>query len=339
MVSIKDIARKCGVSNATVSKALNDAPDISVLTKKKIKAVADELGYFPNSNAKALKTSRTNTIGIIYSNRIGNGLKHSYFSSVIESFKQTVEKSGYDVIFIGSGGETERKLTWYEHCRHRNVDAVLIACADFYDSEISTVLRSDLPAVCIDFFSQRDYSVCSDNRQGMRDIIEYVYEMGHRKIGYIYGDTSLITTVRLDTFTETMKQLGIPVVIDYIKQGKYSDMESAERIVTEMLSLYEPPTCIVMPDDISAYGGMKAASGLGLRIPEDISFVGYDGTMISRITEPALTTVSQDTEEIGRKAAGLLLSRINGEEISEIRKHTLVETELIKGQTVERLTT
>ena len=328
MVSIKDIARRCGVSNATVSKALNNCSDISELTKKKVRAVADELGYFPNSNAKALKTNRTDTIGIIYNNRLGNGLKHSYFSAVIQGFKEAVEERGYDVIFIG-GGATGAGTTYYEHCRHRNVEGVLVACADFYDSQIGEVLRSDLPSVVIDFFSRREHSVCSDNRQGMRDILEYVYEMGHRKIGYIYGDT----------FTETMKQLGVPLVLDYIKQGKYSEAERSEELVSEMLSLYEPPTCILMPDDISAFGGIKAARKLGLRIPEDISFVGFDGVMMGQIIEPKLTTVLQNTTELGRRAADLLLSRIKGEEISELKKHTLIETSLIKGQTVARLTT
>ena len=94
-----------------------------------------------------------------------------------------------------------------------------------------------------------------------------------------------------------------------------------------------------MPDDISAFGGIKAALKRGLRIPDDISFVGFDGVMMGQIIEPKLTTVSQNTAELGRRAADLLISRIKGEEISELKKHTLIETALIKGQTVARLTT
>ncbi len=339
MVSIKDIARRCGVSVATVSKALNDCSDISILTKKKVRAVADELGYFPNANAKALKTSKTSTIGIIYNDRLGKGLNHAYFSAVLESFRCTVEANGYDILFIGKGNPDKKMLTYYEHCKHRNVDGVLIACTDFYDSEISRLFRSNLPVVAIDFFSTRDYSVCSDNRQGMRDIIEYVYDMGHRKIAYIYGDTSLITTVRLDSFTQTMKQLGLPVEFDYVRQGRYSDIRRSEEIVSEMLDLYEPPTCIIMPDDVSAFGGYIAASDRNLRIPDDISFVGFDGIPFSQISVPRLTTVHQNTEKIGRTAAEILLERINGKELTDQRKHALIETELIKGQTVARLTT
>ena len=338
MVSIKDVAKRCGVSVATVSKALNDCSDISSATKLRVKRIADEMGYFPNLQAKALKTSKTKTIGIIYSNRLGNGLKQVYFSSIIESFKSAIEEDGYDLIFIGSRMSEEKKYTYYEHCKHRNVDGVLVACSDFYDSSICQLLRSELPVVVIDFFSKRDYSVCSDNRQGMRDILEYVYDMGHRKIGYIYGDTSQITTVRLDTFTETMKQLGVPVVFDYVKQGRYNDIRLAQKLTDDMLSLYDPPTCIIMPDDVSALGSFIAARDRNLRIPDDLSVVGYDGISFTQISGPGLTTVYQDTDEMGKRAAELLLSRIRGEEISEVRMHTMVETQLIKGHTVKKMT-
>lgn len=338
MVSIKDVAKKCGVSVATVSKALNDCSDISQATKKKVRDVAKELGYFPNSQAKALKTSRTNTIGIIYADKFGNGLSQNYFSAVIDSFKVAVERKGYDIIFIGSQTVDGNKLSYYEHCRYRNVEGVLVACVDFYDRDVCTLLRSDLPVVSLDFFSKRDYSVYSDNRQGMRDIIEYVYDMGHRKIGYIYGDTSQVTTIRLDTYIETMKQLGLSVEVDYVRQGRYNDIELAKKLTKEMLSLYEPPTCLIMPDDIASFGAFMAAGEMGLKLPDDLSVVGYDGIKIGQLMEPSITTVYQDTHLLGVNAAELLLKRINGEEISDIQRQVVVETRLLKGQTVKALT-
>lgn len=337
MVSIKDIAKRCGVSVATVSKALNDCSDISAATKLKIRGVADELGYFPNSQAKALKTARTNTIGIIYSDRLGSGLNQRYFASVIESFKSYAEKNGYDVVFISSGKTDVRKMTYYEHCRYRNVDGVLIACIDFYDSEITSLLRSDLPVVVLDYYSKRDYCVYSDNRQGMRDIVEYVFEMGHRKIAYIYGDTSQVTTVRLDTYVETMKQLGLKVEIDYVRQGRYNDIQLSRKLAGEMLDLYDPPTCIIMPDDMTTFGAVMAAHDRGLQIPGDVSIVGFDGTETGQMIEPSMTTVYQDTVSLGKSAAELLIKRISREEIPELNRHVVVETRLIKGQTVKSL--
>jgi len=338
MTSIKDIAKKCGVSTATVSKALNDCSDISAATKKRVRDMAAELGYFPNSQAKALKTSKTNTIGIVFADKIGSGIRHSHFSSVIDSFKVTVENHGYDIMFIGSGNGADQKMTYYEHCLYRNVDGVLIACVDFYDSEVIALMRSRIAVVSIDFFSKRDYSVYSDSRQGMRDIIEYVYGMGHRKIGYIYGDTSQVTSVRLDTYIETMKQLGLTVEIDYVKQSRYNDIDSAKKLVSQMLKLYDPPTCIIMPDDISAYGAFIAAEELGMKSPDDISIVGYDGIQMGQLLKPNITTVYQDAKLLGTSAANLLLKLIRGEEIPETQRQIVIETQLLKGQSVKDLT-
>jgi DNA-binding LacI/PurR family transcriptional regulator len=338
MVSIKDISKKCGVSVATVSKALNDCADISEVTKKKVREAAKELGYFPNSQAKALKTSKTKTIGIIYTDKFGNGLSQNYFSSVIDSFKVAVEKEGYDIIFIGANSSVKGGMSYYEHCRYRNVDGVLVACVDFYDRDVNALLRSDLPVVSLDFFSKRDYSVYSDNRQGIRDIVEYVYEMGHRKIGYIYGDTSQVTTVRLDTYIETMKQLGLQVEIDYVRQGRYNDIRLAKKITGEMMSLHDPPTCLLMPDDIALFGAFMAVGEMGLKIPDDLSVVGYDGIQIGQIMEPNITTVYQDTKLLGIKSAELLLRRIRNEEIPDIQKQMVIETGLLRGQTVKDLT-
>lgn len=339
MVSIKDIAKKCEVSTATVSKALNDCSDISESTKKRIREAAQELGYFPNSQARSLKINRTFSIGIIFEDRLGSGLRHSFFSSVLDSFKTEAEKRGYDIIFIGSD-KTGKKMSYYEHCKYRNVDGVLLACADFYDSDVRKLKQKDngLPVVSLDFFSKDDYSVYSDNRQGMRDIIEYVYDMGHRKIGYVYGDTSQVTTVRLDSFRETMKQLGLPVEIDYVCQGKYNDIETTGKIVKDMLSLYEPPTCIILPDDIAAYGAYRAVKDMDLKIPDDVSIVGFDGNELSQLVEPKLTTVFQNTKMLGINAADLLLKLINRESIPEMQRQIVVETKLLKGQTVKDLT-
>jgi DNA-binding LacI/PurR family transcriptional regulator len=172
----------------------------------------------------------------------------------------------------------------------------------------------------------------------MRDIIEYVYDMGHRKIGYIYGDTSQVTTVRLDTYIETMKQLGLSVEVDYVRQGRYNDIKLAKKLTKEMLSLYEPPTCLIMPDDIASFGAFMAAGEMGLKLPDDLSVVGYDGIQIGQIMEPNITTVYQDTKLLGIKSAELLLKRINGEEITDINKQVVIETRLLKGQTVKALT-
>lgn len=332
MISIKNIAERCGVSTATVSKALNDHKDVSELTKKLVRETAKEMGYLPNSQARALKTNRTYNIGILYEDQSGNGLTQRYFSAVIDSFKVEIEKNGYDITFISS--RSDDSLSYYEHCTYRCIDGALVACIDFYDKPAAELLRSELPLVTLDFYSDNKGSVFSDNKKGMEDIINYVCAMGHTKIAYIYGESSLVTVKRLDTFIQAMQKNGLTAQTDYARQARYHDPESVRLIVHDMLKLYEPPTCFVLPDDFAALGAMLAVDEAGLRIPEDISIAGYDGIDIMQIMKPSLVTIKQDTARIGRVAADLLIRQIKKENIPYNERHPVIEGKLLKGNSV-----
>ena len=153
-----------------------------------------------------------------------------------------------------------------------------------------------------------------------------MYGKGHRKIAYIHGADSAVTRERLDSFYHTAKKLGIEIPKEYIKEAPYRDsVETGER-TRELLSLKNPPTCIFYPDDFACLGGLNAIAEMGLRIPEDISVVGYDGIRISRHLSPKLTTLKQDTKRIGSKAGEKLISLI------EHPKSTMIEQVVIKGE-------
>ena len=144
MVSMKDISSRCHVSVATVSKALNNRGDISDETKERICQVAKELGYLPNSSARALKTNRTYNIGVLFVDKANCGLTHSYFSHVLDSFRRGAEEEGYDITFI-SQHAGKNKLSYYEHSKYRGVDGVVIACVDFEDEAILELVNSEIP--------------------------------------------------------------------------------------------------------------------------------------------------------------------------------------------------
>ena len=150
MVSLKTIAERCGVSTATVSKALNDHKDISEATRKRVRQVADELGYFPNAAARALKTNRSYNIGVLFEEEAGRGLTHEYFSGVLNGLKKQAEKLGYDITFINTCFEN-RKMSYYDHCRYRNFEGVAIVCADFNEPDVVELMNSELPVVTIDY--------------------------------------------------------------------------------------------------------------------------------------------------------------------------------------------
>ena len=165
MVSLKTIAEKCGVSTATVSKALNDQRDISEETKSRVRKTAEALGYFPNAAARALKTNRSYNIGVLFEEEAGSGLTHEYFSGVLNGLKVQSEKQGYDITFINTCFEN-RKMSYYEHCRYRNFEGVAIVCADFNDPDVLELMNSDLPVVTIDYVHHNCTAVSSNNIQG-----------------------------------------------------------------------------------------------------------------------------------------------------------------------------
>ena len=135
MVSIKDIAQACGVSTATVSKALNNREDVNPQTRERVQETARQLGYLPNAMARALKTNKTYNIGVLMVDKADSGLTHHYFASILDSFKVAMERSGYDLTFI-SNQIGSQACSYLEHCRYRNVDGVLAACVDFNTQEV-----------------------------------------------------------------------------------------------------------------------------------------------------------------------------------------------------------
>lgn len=338
MVSLKDISAACGVSVATVSKALNDHKDVGEETKLHIKETAKKMGYFPNASARALRTNRSNSIGVLFVDEIPqSGLTHDYFSHILDSFKITVEAQGYDVTFINCNKSRKNTMTYLEHCKYRNVDGVLIACVDFSDKEIHELVKSDIPIVTIDYVFNNKLAVTSDNVKGIRDLLTYIYEQGHRKIAYIHGQrTSEVTDSRIKSFYKTANEIGFEVDEDYIIEGMYRDTQNAEKLTARLLDMKERPTCIIYPDDLCAMGGRNVIRARGLRIPQDISIAGYDGINITQQIEPQLTTIYQDTRMIGRVAAENLINQIERPKSSLI-EHVIVEGNLIRGRSVGKV--
>ena len=329
MASMKDISARCGVSIATVSKALNDQSDIGEETKARIRQVAKELGYFPNSSARALKTKRTYNLGVLFVDEAQSGLTHDYFAHVLNSFKQVAEEKGYDITFISAGNDGENRMSYLERCRYRGFDGVVIACVDFENPEVEELVKSDIPLVTIDHSFYGRAAVISDNVTGMRELLTYVVKQGHKRVAYIHGADSAVTKNRVSSFYKTAEELGITIPDEYIREAAYRSTRAAGDATRELLELQNPPTCILYPDDFSCFGGMNVIRERGLRIPEDISVVGYDGLRIGRHIEPKLTTLWQNTEAIGAEAARKLIDLI------EKPKTTIVEQVIIGGEVYE----
>lgn len=337
MANIKDIAAKCGLSVSTISKALNGYTDISRETKQKVIKAAEECGYLPNSMARALKTNRTHNIGVLFADDAHSGLKQEYFAAVLDAFKVEAEKSSYDITFISHNMDMNtRPMTYLEHCKYRNFDGVCIACVNFQKPEVLELINSALPVVTIDHVFNSHTSINSANVAGMSELVRYIYGMGHRRIAYVHGRKSTVTEQRLTSFCHTMKELGGSVPPEYLVLSAYHDISLTKAAVKELLALPNRPTCIVMPDDYSALGGIEAIETAGLRIPEDISIAGYDGIPLSQMLRPKLTTIQQDTERMGSEAAKRLIEQIESP-LTTITETVTIEGHLLEGQSVQRI--
>ena len=329
MVSMKDIARACGVSVATVSKALNGQPDIGEETRTRVCEAAQKMGYMTNSAARALKTNRTYHIGVLFVDERQSGLAHEYFSTMLESFKAEAEAHGYDITFINHnvGG---KPTSYLQHCRYRGVDGVVIACVDFTDPRVRELAESDLPLVTVDHVFNNRLAVVSDNVQGMETLVRYAYGKGHRKIAFLHGEKTSVTQNRLVGFFRACEELGLEIPEEYVRESAFHNPDRCAQDTLALMNLPERPTCILFPDDYSYVGGMNALRQMGIRVPEDVSVMGYDGIHLARVI--GLTTYWQDNREIGRIAAERLISLI------EHPKTTLVDRILVSGRLLEGTT-
>ena len=333
MASMKDIAAACGVSVATVSKALNDHSDIGEETKVRIRDVARSMGYSPNAMARALKTNRTYNIGVLFMDEAQSGLTHDYFAHVLDNFKRTVEEKGYDITFLN---KSSGNMSYLEHCKYRGFDGVVIACVDFFDPQVLELVQSDIPVVTIDHLFNNKISIMSDNVGGMRDLVKHIYDLGHRKIAYIHGTDSSVTRERVSSFYHTMEELGLEVPDEYVMQAAYRNSTQAGECTAKLLELKNPPTCILYPDDFACYGGINEINDRGLHIPEDISVAGYDGIRIGRHIKPQLTTLRQDTVSIGRQAGEKLVSLIEHPK-STLMQPVVIGGEVYEGETIKKI--
>lgn len=335
MVSMKDIAKECQVSVATVSKALNNQSDIGEETRKRICQVAKELGYYTNSSARALKTNRTYNIGVLFVDEMNSGLAHEYFSSVLDSLKIAAENHGYDITFISHNVKNEN-MTYLQHAKYRGVDGVIIACVEFHDPQVVELIQSDIPTVTIDHTFNNRVAVISDNVLGMEELVTYIVQQGHKRIAFIHGEQSSVTENRMIGFHRACQKMGIEIPDEYIRSGTYHDVAKCETITKELLSLPERPTCIIFPDDFSGLGGMNAIKELGLSIPEDISVAGYDGIHLSSVISPKLTTYKQDTRALGEISAERLVDLIENPKTALLNV-VVVPGELMTGESVAKL--
>ncbi len=304
MVTVKTIAEKCNLSIAAVSKALHGQPGVSPERAAEVRKVAQELGYFPNAAAQALKTNRSHNIGILFQNR----LAHEFFSLVLEAIRNTAETQGYDITLLSNRHKDHPGF--YEHAKHRRCDGIIILQAAWDGEGIQRLVEGDIPIVSIDRIFNGHTAVVCDNVGSTQEIVRYLCGLGHTRLAFIHGEDGDVTRQRLAGFYRGCQDCGIQVPDDCVIPARYHKAQDSGRAVKRLMALKTPPSCILFPDDISYLGGLTALESLGLSVPGDVSCFGYDGVQLAGILRPSLATYRQDAEKMGRTAAEQLISAI-----------------------------
>ena len=337
MATIYDIAKACGLSPATVSKALSNASDVSAATRERVRRTAQELDYVPNAGARALSQSRTWSIGVLCQDASQMGLWHYLFAQVIESFKDYVEQHGYDIVFI-SNKVGNLGLSYLGHCRYRHVDGIFIVNTDHDQKDAKELMESNLPKIAIDFENENIGCVMTDPDKSMSMIYEHLYALGHRNIVYLHGQRGkFITEARIRALEKAAAKIGDEKASFRLFPSHYYSIEGGYDSMSKLLlaTAQDRPTAVIASDDYSAIGVIEAIRDAGLSVPDDISVVGFDGIEITQRTSLKLTTIRQDTRAIGEAAAKNLLAQISSER--GIEKTILLEPQLVLGESCKNL--
>jgi LacI family transcriptional regulator len=310
--NIYELAKMTGYSVSTVSKALNNTGRISAETRKKILDKATEMNYVASYYAKTLSLKKSWIIGVIYSDNLGIGFAHPHFSAILNHFRQTVEEAGYEITFINRN-MGNRLMSYLEFCQYRRVEGVFVVNYYSLSKQIPELIKSGLPLVSADSGFDDITTITSDDVLGGKMAAEYLIQLGHKKhIVHIAGPLNTVSAInRKKGFIDAVMQHGVSQHTVY--EANNFGVEDGYEVAVEILKNKSLPSAIFASGDWLALGAMKAFREHGIRIPEDISIIGYDNLDFLSYSLPGLTTVAQDKQTIGRIAAKSLLAQINNE--------------------------
>ncbi len=332
MITINELARLAHVSKSTVSKALNDRPDVSSATKRKIQEIAREQNFTPNAFGKSLRSKISKNIGVVFTRDKYPLLNNPFFSRVLEGIEAELALNNYNLVLNIIPQNKTNDLP--RIIRERHVDGIIMI-GIFNDLFIEKIIAAKIHVVQVDPKTDiADFSqVFIDNEHGAFIAVQYLIEAGHRRIGFIAGDLKRLSfKQRLDGYLKALKHYGIQADDGLIRSGGVE--EGYEHV--KSLIQHEKPTAIFSANDLNALQGYNAVIDMNLKIPDDISIVGFDDIWSAKVVTPPLTTIRVYKEELGSIGVRTLLKTING----EIKKpiNTIMPVKFVERQSVKKLT-
>ena len=315
--TIKDVARLAGVSISTVSRVANNASNVSPPIRKKVLRAIKALNYTPNIVASSLEARSLKNIAVVMGRTMDQAFSNPDFFVILQGITSTLVKQEYSTLLL-----TDLKQSMeLEHCikliRSGAVQGVIVVGSFVHDPLLSRLLEEDCPFVLIgyppdnpDIYTTPFNTVSTNDKQSAYQAVRFLLERGHRRIGLVHAPLSYAANrKRYDGYIEAITEAGLRIDHTLIASTSYEVSETVST-VTALLTVAHPPTAVFCTDDYKATGVLRAALGLGMRVPEDLSVMGHNNYQISELTTPPLTTVTVPMFELGRSAGEILMRKI-----------------------------
>ncbi|MCY9666912.1 LacI family transcriptional regulator [Paenibacillus alginolyticus] len=335
---IKDVAKKAGVSVTTVSRVLNGEKYVKDDLKAKVKRVIEELGYAPSHIARSLVRKKTNLIGVIVPD-----LTSSFYSTILSSIEETASLNDYNLLVCNIIEDTDKELKYLNVFKEMRVDGIIIMHEKLSDDIRSFINKLDIPVI---FSSVRPVdhkfvSVIIDDYEAAYDATRYLIELGHERIAFIGGDMRDITSGqnRYVGYRNALKDHRVRTMNDYIRFGDYKT-QSGYNLMKELLACEPRPTALFAVSDDMAVGAMNCIHDHQLKVPDDISIIGFDGSQLTELVRPRLSSMEQPIQDMGKITVDTLIELISDPTFSPredlILGHKLVVRDSCRAYQTER---
>lgn len=311
-ITIKDIAKKAGVSIATVSRVLNDSKPVSPELRRRVLKIVKETGYKPNALARGLIKKATGLIGIILPD-----IANQNFAELIKGIEEVADQNKFDIVVSNSHGNVEKELEILDVFREKQLDGIIFSGVTFTDDHSHFFQKYKIPLVIVgQNFPQIELpSVAINNFQAAYDATLFLIKLGHKNIAMISGPFNDIAAGkdRYRGYSTALKEYGLEEIQGYVQKGDFT-IESGYRAMEKIMAIKPLPTAVFAASDKMAIGAMNFCFDNGYKVPDDISIIGFDDMEIASVVRPTLTTIHQNKKEIGALTARLLIDRIKGKE-------------------------
>jgi LacI family transcriptional regulator len=298
-MDILSVARRAGVSTATVSRVLNSSNKVREDTAARVRTAIEQLQYIPNTTARSLRSGKSNLYGLLVSD-----IRNPFFPDLIEQFESLATQHGIDVTFVNTGYSEERLLAGVRRLLERNVDGLAVLTSEVSVSAIEKIRESKVPVVFLNQPSVTgDFrSITIDYVRGFRDAVEHLRMLGHKRIGFVAGPPTLGSAVRRrKAFLVAMKACGLTPQDKCLFDGDHK-ISGGQYAAERIFALADPPTAVVCSNDMTAIGLLQSASRMGRSIPRELSLVGFDDLFLCEIVHPTLTTLHLSRQDIATRA-------------------------------------